>query len=127
MEWPPAEDAEEEEDGDENQDGEWQGYDGYGEADEVGQVFPTPAGQWPGARGSGSGVDRDEAIGYALHAQYWAGYWMGIAHASGAGADEAAASRADADGYNGAANDANHARGGTRPRGNGRASNGLRR
>ncbi|CAK9784643.1 hypothetical protein CC85DRAFT_325940 [Cutaneotrichosporon oleaginosum] len=85
VEWPPAAaeaEGEEEEDGDEDYDedrDEWQGYDGHG-ADEVGQVFPAPAGQWP----SGSSVGRDEAIGYALHAQYWAGYWMGIAAAGGA-------------------------------------------
>ncbi|BEJ16946.1 hypothetical protein CspHIS471_0603470 [Cutaneotrichosporon sp. HIS471] len=78
VEWPPTEENEEEiEDDDEGNGDEWQGYDGYGEADDAGHVFPAPARQWPG----GNPVGRDEAIGYALHAQYWAGYWMGIAAA----------------------------------------------
>ena len=28
-----------------------------------------------------SGIDRDTALGYAMSAQYWAGYWMGVAQA----------------------------------------------
>lgn len=76
--------------GDEDEEGydQWQGYDGegdewgapeYSEQDDA-YVFPPPQGAWGAAAGS-----RDEAIGYALHAQYWAGYWMGVARASGAG------------------------------------------
>nr|XP_031858063.1 uncharacterized protein CI109_006505 [Kwoniella shandongensis]KAA5525135.1 hypothetical protein CI109_006505 [Kwoniella shandongensis] len=30
-----------------------------------------------------SNVSRDDALGYAMTAQYWAGYWMGIAQARG--------------------------------------------
>jgi hypothetical protein len=90
VEWPPAEEGEGEEEEEEAGEEEWQGYDGEYEhgaeadAEEVGQVFPAPAGQWPG----GGSVGRDEAIGYALHAQYWAGYWMGIAAASGPASSE---------------------------------------
>ncbi|KAL1408843.1 hypothetical protein Q8F55_005657 [Vanrija albida] len=83
----------EDEGGDEGEEGgyeQWQGYDGEGDwpvhefegdpdADpDAGYVFPPPAGAWA----SGGATGRDEAIGYALHAQYWAGYWMGVARAS---------------------------------------------
>ncbi|WOO82380.1 uncharacterized protein LOC62_04G005870 [Vanrija pseudolonga] len=85
------EDGEGEGEGEEDEDegyGQWQGYDGegdewgapeYADQDDA-YVFPPPQGAWGAAAGS-----RDEAIGYALHAQYWAGYWMGVARASGPG------------------------------------------
>lgn len=77
--WPPEEAGEGDEVEGEEEEG-WQGYDGYGDAvEEAGHVFPPPSGEWPGA----ASVGRDEAIGYALHAQYWAGYWMGVAHGAG--------------------------------------------
>ncbi|GMK54134.1 hypothetical protein CspeluHIS016_0107200 [Cutaneotrichosporon spelunceum] len=110
VEWPPVEENEDEDEDEE----EWQGRNGYGQADEAGHVFPAPAGQWP----SGTAVGRDEAIGYALHAQYWAGFWMGIA-AAGRSGDGETSENGDSSG---------RARGAAGPRGKGRASpNGLRR
>lgn len=90
--WPPnegedeGEEVEGEGEGNEEEEG-WQGYDGLGaeqhsDAGQRGTVFPPPSGEWPG----GTGVGRDEAVGYALHAQYWAGYWMGIAHGASSSA-----------------------------------------
>jgi hypothetical protein len=57
--------------------GSW-GHQG-GAEQEGGYVFPAPSGEWPSA----GSVSHDEAVGFALHAQYWAGYWMGVACASG--------------------------------------------
>ncbi|KAK4687676.1 hypothetical protein P7C73_g2445, partial [Tremellales sp. Uapishka_1] len=37
-------------------------------------IYPTPSSSWAGAAAS-----RDDALTYALNAQYWAGYWMGVA------------------------------------------------
>ncbi|TXT10634.1 hypothetical protein VHUM_02139 [Vanrija humicola] len=81
-----AEGADDDEDG---YDVQWQGYDGdgdwdgeYAEQDDA-YIFPPPQGAWGAAATS-----RDEAIGYALHAQYWAGYWMGVARASAGGVEQ---------------------------------------
>ncbi|WVR06087.1 hypothetical protein IAU60_003115 [Kwoniella sp. DSM 27419] len=95
-----AEDAEEEEDYDEEAEwgeADWQVEDYYpdheddpaGEdEDEGGHNHPMDAsygGYGPGLPGVGvqpaQHVSREEAIGYAMSAQYWAGYWMGVAQA----------------------------------------------
>ncbi|KAL7420826.1 hypothetical protein Q5752_004779 [Cryptotrichosporon argae] len=80
-------DGENEEGGGEGGEGgaeHWQGYDGFGLdyaqggawGDEAAQqgVFPPPQAAWPVP----AQVEEDEALGYAMNAQYWAGYWMGL-------------------------------------------------
>ncbi|ODO05839.1 hypothetical protein I350_04900 [Cryptococcus amylolentus CBS 6273] len=73
-EWGYVEEDWEEEEGDWEGDGqEWEG--------EAAQGAP----QAPPAYGvqSADGVSREEALGHAMTAQYWAGYWMGVAQAKG--------------------------------------------
>lgn len=41
---------------------------------DAGLAYPPPRGHW-----DASPVSRETALGYALNAQYWAGYWMGVA------------------------------------------------
>lgn len=41
---------------------------------DAGLAYPPPRGHWDSAP-----VSRETALGYALNAQYWAGYWMGVA------------------------------------------------
>lgn len=56
---------------------------------DAGLAYPPPRGHW-----DSSPVDRETALGYALNAQYWAGYWMGVAKyapADGSAEDQAPA------------------------------------
>lgn len=41
---------------------------------DAGLAYPPPRGHW-----DASPVSRETALSYALNAQYWAGYWMGVA------------------------------------------------
>ncbi|OCF74047.1 hypothetical protein I204_05897 [Kwoniella mangroviensis CBS 8886] len=43
------------------------------------QLFPSLGVYPPG------GINREEALGYAMTAQYWAGYWMGVAQSQNQG------------------------------------------
>lgn len=53
---------------------------------DAGLAYPPPRGHW-----DNSAVTRETALGYALNAQYWAGYWMGVARYAPADDSDSAA------------------------------------
>ncbi|WWC58828.1 uncharacterized protein I303_101372 [Kwoniella dejecticola CBS 10117] len=53
---------------------------GYSQGNGYDQLFPSLGVYPPG------GINREEALGYAITAQYWAGYWMGVAQSSSSSA-----------------------------------------
>ncbi|XAO27143.1 hypothetical protein I312_105985 [Cryptococcus bacillisporus CA1280] len=72
-------DVEENWDEEDEEEGDWETED-YTYPRQAGPVQPQPA---PAAPAYGvypaADISRDEALGHAMTAQYWAGYWMGIA------------------------------------------------
>ncbi|WVQ77106.1 hypothetical protein IAR50_006789 [Cryptococcus sp. DSM 104548] len=68
----------------EEEEGDWEEGDGEGWEN----VAQAP--QAPPAYGvqPAEGVSREEALGHAMTAQYWAGYWMGVAQAKGGAAKQ---------------------------------------
>ncbi|WVQ92384.1 hypothetical protein IAS59_006193 [Cryptococcus gattii] len=78
-EWGDVEEYWDEEDEEDEEEGDWETED-YTYPRQAGPVQPQSA---PAAPAYGvypaAGISRDEALGHAMTAQYWAGYWMGIA------------------------------------------------